>query len=132
MKQNFFTLLEVIVALFLLCIGIGFLTGQFAVASYRIRDGKDHWERTHELINAAEYTLYIGPSVKLDPLFFQEKFKVKRLYSEPEFPEGITNAALGLQLKTLTLSLYLQNHDQEIDSLSFECWKEANANVADE
>ncbi|MBO5762869.1 MAG: prepilin-type N-terminal cleavage/methylation domain-containing protein [Lentisphaeria bacterium] len=132
MKRRDFTLLEVIVALFLLSIGIGFLTGQFALASYRIRDGQDHWERTHELINAAEYTLYAGPSVKLDPQFFQEKFRIKRHYSEPEFPEGIVNPAVGLQLQVLTLSLYPQNSDQEIDTLSFECWKEAKANVVEE
>ena len=74
-----FTLLEVLVALTVLMLGFGFLMGQFALSSGRLRDAGGELARTRELVNAAEFTLLAGPKVKLDKRFLTpERYRVTR------------------------------------------------------
>ena len=55
-KRCCFTLLEVLVALSVLMLGFGFLMGQQALSSGRLRDAGEALARTRELTNAMVYS----------------------------------------------------------------------------
>ena len=116
-NRKIFTLLEVLIAFFLFCIGLGFLISQFAAASFRVTDGMDSWRYSHELINAAEYALLAAPSADLDSRFLHPDFIVRRKYTDPEFSSGFENPSVGLQLMTLQLTLLRRSDKQVLDSL---------------
>ena len=126
------TLLEVLVALTVLMLGFGFLMGQFALASGRLRDAGGELARTRELVNAAEYTLLAGPKVKLDKRFLTpERYRVTRSWRPAEMPLNYEQSPVGMQLVELTVSLAEASSPGEvIDELSVETWKLAGTELA--
>ncbi len=127
-----FTLLEVLVALTVLALGFGFLMGQFALASGRLRDAGGELARTRELVNAAEYTLLAGPKAKLDKRFLSpERYRVTRSWRPAEMPLNYEQSPVGMQLVELTVSLAeAASPGEVIDELSVETWKPAGTEVA--
>ena len=127
-----FTLLEVLVALTVLMLGFGFLMGQFALSSGRLRDAGGELARTRELVNAAEFTLLAGPKVKLDKRFLTpERYRVTRSWRVAEMPLNYEQPPGGMQLVVLTLSLAEAGAPGEaVDELSVETWKPAGTELA--
>ena len=132
MVTRHFTLLEVLVALTVLALGFGFLMGQFALASGRLRDAGGELARTRELVNAVEYTLLAGPKAKLDKRFLTpERYRVTRSWRPAEMPLNYEQGPVGMQLVELTVSLAeAASPGEVIDELSVETWKPAGTEVA--
>ena len=116
-----FTLLEVVVALFVLALGVGFLLTQFAIAHRRVFDAETDWRSGHELVNAAEYLLSVKPGEKFSGEFADPRFRVRRVWTPAELPEGYDNPTSGMRLATLTLILTEAATGREIDRLSIDC-----------
>ena len=128
LRKHPFTLLEVLIAFFIFSIGTGLLVTQFALSAARVSDGMKQWEQTHELINAAEYSLLADPGAALDKRFFNPDYLVSRKYHDPDFPEGVANSEIGLQLQTLTLTLFQRDRREKIlDSLQIDCWRNSTS-----
>ena len=127
-----FTLLEVVVALFILALGVGFLLTQFSIAHRRVFDAEADWRSGHELINAAEYLLAIRPGEKFSGEFSDPRFRVRRVWSSAELPEGYENPTSGMRLATLTLILTEAATGREIDRLTIDCPAEGVITDADE
>lgn len=127
-----FTLLEVLVALVVLMLGIGFIMGQLALSSGRLRDAGENMARTRELVNAAEFTLLAGPSVKWEKRFLTpERYQVTRTWKLAEMPLNYEQGTVGMQLVRLTLSLTETGSAGEVmDELSVETWKAAGTELA--
>lgn len=135
MKDGFlrsFTLLEVVVALFILALGVGFLLTQFSIAHRRVFDAEADWRSGHELINAAEYLLAVRPGEKFAGEFADPGFRVRRSWSLAELPEGYDNPASGMRLATLTLILTDAATGREIDRMTIDCPVEGVIADADE
>ncbi len=121
-RKTGFTLLEVVMALAVLALGLALLLGLFASASRRLTDSWNHWERSHELITAAEYLLLAGPEVELDDELRNPRFEVESRYEEVELP-GVDGVGVdGMELTTLRLLLFDGNR-RELDDLSVDCWR---------
>ena len=131
-KRSSFTLLEVLVALSVLMLGFGFLMGQQALSSGRLRDAGEALARTRELTNAMEYTLLAGPSVKWDNRFLTpERYRVTRSWQLAEMPLNYEQGTTGMQLVRLTVSLTdAMGGGEVIDELSVETWKPAGTELA--
>ena len=120
-----FTLLEIVVAFFIFAIGVGFLLTQFSAAALRLIDSKELWKQEHELINAAEYALLINPSDGFDPEFFNPAYKIHRRYTDPDLKSGFENPTVGLQLKTLHITLYKRDGQKKLGSIQIDCWRDS-------
>lgn len=127
-----FTLLEVVIALFILALGLGFLLTQFAIAGRRVYDAEQDWRICHEIVNAAEYLLFAEPGEKFTGKFADERFRVRRSWSEAELPDDYENPASGIRLATLTLQLSETGSDEVLETLTIDCPLEAEVHVADE
>ncbi len=128
-----FTLLEVIIALLILSLGIFILMEQLGVAARRTANAATDWRQTHELVNAAEYSLLAGPGAKLDSRFLDTaRYRVRRQYRLADLPHGFEHPTGGMQLVTLTLRLTPPEGGKTLAELSVDCWKESNVHVPDE
>ena len=109
-KRCCFTLLEVLVALSVLMLGFGFLMGQQALSSGRLRDAGEALARTRELTNAMEFTLLAGPSVKWEKRFLTpDRYRVTRSWQLAEMPLNYEQGSVGMQLVRLTVSLSMRS-----------------------
>ncbi|MBQ4106672.1 MAG: type II secretion system protein [Lentisphaeria bacterium] len=131
-KRCCFTLLEVLVALSVLMLGFGFLMGQQALSSGRLRDAGEALARTRELTNAMEFTLLAGPSVKWEKRFLTpDRYRVTRSWQLAEMPLNYEQGSVGMQLVRLTVSLSEAGGSGDvIDELSVETWKPAGTELA--
>ena len=130
--KRYFTLLEVIIALLILSLGVFILLQQLALAARRSTDAALDWNQTHELVNAAEYSLLAGPEARLDARFFDtRRFRIRRSGVLAKLPDGFEHPVSGIQLETLTLRL-CNPEGKELDKLTVDCWKDSNAHVQEE
>ena len=76
MRNRKFTLLEVIVAMVLLAIFVSGLLWQFSMAVNRSAENYRRWEYMHELSQATEQLLLIGPEGELDQSFLNPDYRI--------------------------------------------------------
>lgn len=122
MNKNNFTLLEVIAAMAILSIGVTALLWRLAISNSQMLMSFDEWERTHDLIQSAEYLLLHGDDRQVDPAILSGNFQTRAEYAEiPEISEEA--AAGGLKLRKLTIRLY-DGETRQVDELAVDCWRE--------
>lgn len=85
MRNRKFTLLEVIVAMVLLAIFVSGLLWQFSMAVNRSAENYRRWEYMHELSQATEQLLLIGPEGELDQSFLNPDYRIDGLEKWPDF-----------------------------------------------
>lgn len=123
MRQNNFTLLEVLTALIVLTLGLSGLIWQLSIASNRALSSMENWERIHDLIAAAEYLLLHGPETELDESIFTGELDINYRYEEPQLPAD-TEVNWGRK-RLQTLIVEALKDGEVIDSLRLDCWVEA-------
>ena len=132
MRRNlFFTLIEVVVALALLAVSLTGLLRLSIHSQLRVAAAREKWERTHRLMQAAEYLLLAGDASDLSvpEEFFPYRDAVidadDEALPDGALPEELTGLDGQLPLKTLRIDL-LRASDREvldtlrIDRFSFE------------
>ena len=121
MKQNRFTLVEVVVALAILSISIAGFLQLLTAAQNRIIKASDSWTRTHMLMQAAEYYMLMKqeePPAMTDTFFPYDDYRVEVTYEEIDnLPEEYTGLTNQKQLRAMVLSLRRQNDGQEVDKI---------------
>ncbi len=123
MRQNNFTLLEVLTALIVLTLGLSGLIWQLSIASNRALSSMENWERIHDLTAAAEYLLLHGPETELDESIFTGELDINYRYEEPQLPAD-TEVNWGRK-RLQTLIVEALKDGEVIDSLRLDCWGEA-------
>ena len=123
MRQNNFTLLEVLTALIVLTLGLSGLIWQLSIASNRALSSMENWERIHDLTAAAEYLLLHGPETELDKSIFTGELDINYRYEEPQLPAD-TEVNWGRK-RLQTLIVEALKDGEVIDSLPLDCWVEA-------
>ena len=123
MRQNNFTLLEVLTALIVLTLGLSGLIWQLSIASNRALSSMENWERIHDLTAAAEYLLLHGPETELDESIFTGELDINNRYEEPQLPAD-TEVNWGRK-RLQTLIVEALKDGEVIDSLRLDCWVEA-------
>ncbi len=123
MRQNNFTLLEVLTALIVLTLGLSGLIWQLSIASNRALSSMENWERIHDLTAAAEYLLLHGPETELDESIFTGELDINYRYEEPQLPAD-TEVNWGRK-RLQTLIVEALKDGEVIDSLRLDCWVEA-------
>ena len=121
MKENRFTLVEVVVALAILSISIAGFLQLLTAAQNRIIKAHDSWNRTHMLIQAAEYYMLMKqeePPAITETFFPYVGYRVDVTYEEIDnLPEEYTGLTGQKQLRAMVLSLKRQNDGQEEDKI---------------
>ena len=121
MKKNFFTLVEVVVALAILSISIAGFLQLLTAAQNRIIKTSDRWTQTHMLMQAAEYYMLMkleDPPGITDTFFPYDSYRVDVTYEEIEnLPEEYTGLVGQKQLRAMVLSLKRQSDGQEVDKI---------------
>lgn len=131
-RRNSFTLLEVVIALLILSIGVFLLLEQLAVASRRVFDAAEGWERSHELVNAAEYALLAGPEAKAERRFRNpDRFRIRYEYLPFDPPEGFLMPVVGMRLSTLVVHLE-DLRGTPLGTLEVDCWREGEDHAPSE
>ena len=123
MRQNNFTLLEVLTALIVLTLGLSGLIWQLSIASNRALSSMENWERIHDLTAAAEYLLLHGPETELDESIFTGELDINYRYEEPQLPADPEVNWGRKRLQTLIVEALKDG--EVIDSLRLDCWVEA-------
>lgn len=121
MKNRKFTLLEVIVAMVLLAIFVSGLLWQFSMAVNRSAENYRRWEYMHELSQATEQLLLVGPEGELDQSFLNPDYRIEYSYLQSEAVNPTPVSFMKLRLQTLNVKLY--DFDQNIlEELNIDVW----------
>lgn len=121
MKENRFTLVEVVVALAILSISIAGFLQLLTAAQNRIIKSHDSWLRTHMLMQAAEYYMLMKqeePPAITEAFFPYDGYRVDVTYEEIDnLPEEYTGLTGQKQLRAMVLSLKRQSDGREEDKI---------------
>ena len=125
MRRNgfFFTLIEVVVALALLSVALAGLLRLSVNSQLRVAAAREKWERTHRLMQAAEYLLLAYDesdlSVPEDFVPYQDTVIEAANEDLPDgaLPEELTGLDGQLPLKTLRIDLLRASDREVIDTL---------------
>lgn len=121
MRNRKFTLLEVIVAMVLLAIFVSGLLWQFSMAVNRSAENYRRWEYMHELSQATEQLLLVGPEGELDQSFLNPDYRIEYSYLQSEAVNPTPVSFTKLRLQTLNVKLY--DFDQNIlEELNIDVW----------
>lgn len=121
MRSSKFTLLEVIVAMVLLAIFVSGLLWQFSMAVNRSAENYQRWEYMHELSQATEQLLLVGPEGELDQSFLNPDYRIEYSYLQSEAMNPTSVTFMKLRLQTLNIKLY--DFDQNIlEELNIDVW----------
>ena len=121
MRNRNFTLLEVIVAMVLLAIFVSGLLWQFSMAVNRSAENYRRWEYMHELSQATEQLLLVGPEGELDQSFLNPDYRIEYSYLQSEAVNPTSVSFMKLRLQTLNVKLY--DFDQNIlEELNIDVW----------
>lgn len=121
MRNRKFTLLEVIVAMVLLAIFVSGLLWQFSMAVNRSAENYRRWEYMHELSQATEQLLLVGPEGELDQSFLNPDYRIEYSYLQSEAVNPTSVSFMKLRLQTLNVKLY--DFDQNIlEELNIDVW----------
>lgn len=130
-RRRCFTLIEVVIAFTILT---GSLIGLFQLlmsARFRIAGSAEEWERTHMLVQAAEYFLLHSEKTASIParFFSYDDFRVECEYQDSDtggIPAEYLNLTTQSTLRTGTVRLIRRSNNEVVDSLSFERLKYGN------
>ena len=138
MRRNgfFFTLIEVVVALALLSVALAGLLRLSINSQLRVAAAREKWERTHRLMQAAEYLLlaYDESDLSVPEEFFPYQDMVIEAANEdlPDgaLPEELTGLDNQLPLKTLRIDLLRASDREVLDTLRIDrfSYEEEDAN----
>ena len=125
MRRNgfFFTLIEVVVALALLSVALAGLLRLSVNSQLRVAAAREKWERTHRLMQAAEYLLlaYDESDLSVPEDFFPYQDMTIDAANEdlPDgaLPEDLTGLDGQIPLKTLRIDLLRADDREVIDTL---------------
>ena len=125
MRRNgfFFTLIEVVVALALLSVALTGLLRLSINSQLRVAAAREKWERTHRLMQAAEYLLlaYDESDLSIPEEFFPYQDMAIDAANEdlPDdaLPEDLTGLDGQIPLKTLRIDLLRASDREVLDTL---------------
>ena len=135
-KRFLFTLIEVVVALALLSVALAGLLRLSINSQLRVAAAREKWERTHRLMQAAEYLLlaYDETDLSVPEDFFPYQDVVIDAVNEdlPDgaLPEEFTGLDGQLPLKTLRIDLLRAADREVLDTLRIDrfSYEEEDAN----
>ena len=118
---DFFTLLEVVVAVAILAMAIAVVMDMAASSAKRSAKGLNSWKQRHILQQATEYYLLDGPEADIPDNFFPyDDYTPKCSVETPEIPSEMTAEKGRWRIVLMTVSI--ENEKAEtVDSISF--WK---------
>ena len=122
-RNGFFTLIEVVVALALLSVALTGLLRLSINSQLRVAAAREKWERTHRLMQAAEYLLlaYDESDLSIPEEFFPYQDMAIDAANEdlPDdaLPEDLTGLDGQIPLKTLRIDLLRASDREVLDTL---------------
>ena len=125
-KNHVFTLIEVVVSLALLSVSLAGLLQLSISSQLRVARGVERWQRTHMLIQAAEYLLLQEDEEELsipDDFFPYEGYIINASNEDIEddsLPEELTGLDGQLPLKTLHIELIRSSDREVVDSVKID------------
>ncbi|MDD3154015.1 MAG: type II secretion system protein [Victivallaceae bacterium] len=132
---NAFTLIEVVVAMAILSLGVVGTLQLLTSSQQKLADAREKWERTHLLMQAAEYLLLQAgdeaPSIPLD-FFDSTQYRIECRYEDvTDLPEELSNQEGQLPLKTCKIELLNAKTGETVDQLAVDRFSYADT-VAEE
>ena len=126
LKIPAFTLIEVVVSLALLSVSLAGLLQLSISSQLRVARGVERWQKTHMLIQAAEYLLLQEDETELsipDDFFPYEGYSINAANEDIEddtLPEELTDLDNQIPLKTLHIELVRSSDHAVIDSVKID------------
>ena len=119
-KINFFTLIEVIIAMAILSLAVVSILGYSIQASNRMRKAYKRWNEEHILAQAVEYYLLAGPKDDIPQEFFPYKdYRATCEIKEAQLPDEVEAENASWRFVTLKISLYDSNN-KEVESIDID------------
>ena len=125
-KNHVFTLIEVVVSLALLSVSLAGLLQLSISSQLRVARGVERWQKTHMLIQAAEYLMLQEDETELsipDDFFPYEGYSINAANEDIEddtLPAELTGLDGQLPLKTLHVELVRSSDQSVIDSVKID------------